>query len=184
MFETTNSPPRFLKSNCQPEICSCCYEILLSSYSRDSVSWPEGNNASTLQFSHSPPTYSSAAPRPLSFPAVNASRGARLTEFTAVFISNLSHEVTNAELESKMRTVGNPISITQGSNGKKTHAVVQFGSAAEAGKAIEKFNGTELKGWTLRIRHDRNQDSPVGAPPSKAKGGRPSDPLVVNGSNE
>lgn len=184
MWETTESPPRLRASNCKPENCTRCFDFPVDHFPQDFapvVVRTNHSQAQTYCLQHASSSTSKHVYAP--FPSVNASRGARVTELTSVFITNLNCEVTDDEIRSVMREVGKPLSVCQASIGKKTHATVEFATPEEAQRAIDTFHGKTLKGWTLRIRHDRNQDSPKEGKTLHTRNGRSAEPLIVNGSN-
>lgn len=184
MFETTQCPPCLLASNCQPGVCSRCFELPITQSTADFIPTNDhqGINALTsFQFHHPTPPIAGSTRSP--YPAVNASRGARMTELRAIFITNLNYKVTVDELREIMRRVGDPLSIRQGSSGKKTYATIEFASPQEAQRAIDTFDGKVLKEWTLRVRHDRNYDSTNRSAPPTSQSGTGAYPAIVDGSN-
>ena len=84
-----------------------------------------------------------------------------------VFVGNLSYDTTQSELESLFSKVGQVVEIflpTDRSTGRlRGFAFVELANQAGVNEAIEKLNGQELNGRSLRLSQaeDRPQRSPI-----------------------
>lgn len=79
---------------------------------------------------------------------------------TRVYVGNLSWSVSWRELKDHMKSVGDVIRadvLTSYDGRSKGCGIVEFASAAEAQKAVEELNNTELMGRQIFVREDREQ---------------------------
>ncbi|GLE10894.1 hypothetical protein PINS_up023166, partial [Pythium insidiosum] len=101
-----------------------------------------------------PPIYSQQMPPSSSYaPAAN-------NEGTTLFVGNLPYGVNWQELKDHFREAGDVehVEIPQLSDGKsRGYGIVRFVHPDDAMHAIDRFNGTELKGRTIIVRHDRGK---------------------------
>ena len=76
-----------------------------------------------------------------------------------LFIGNLSWEVTSDDLRALFADAGNVVDavvLTDKMTGRsRGFGFVEFASADEAKKAIEKFNGYDLKGRQINVNEAR-----------------------------
>jgi len=83
-----------------------------------------------------------------------------------LYVGNLAFEVTNADLEQLFSQAGvcESVSvITDRSTGQsRGFGFVEMGSNADAQRAIEQFNGHELKGRAIKVNEAREKDSSRG----------------------
>jgi hypothetical protein len=147
-------------------------------------------------YSKAAPTAVSRAPRYATGPSsaqTTVSRGAVRTEYRGVFVSNLSYDVQDKDLQKLFSTYGEITNIDHkrevktNSRGKsisrsRGNAFVTFASSEQAKKAINELNGYVWDDRSLVVRFD-TEATPVDVPSRKSKrcttdGG----PLIVDGS--
>lgn len=79
-----------------------------------------------------------------------------------LYVGNLSFEVTNKDLEELFAQAGiceSVAVITDRATGQsRGFGFVEMGSNADAQKAIEQFNGYELKGRALKVNEARDRE--------------------------
>jgi len=89
-----------------------------------------------------------------------------------VFVGNLSYDTTRSELENLFSEVGQIVEIflpTDRSTGRpRGFAFVELADQAGVIEAIEKLNGQEFNGRSLRV--SQAQDRPQGSPIAVDKG--------------
>jgi RNA recognition motif-containing protein len=72
-----------------------------------------------------------------------------------LYVGNLSYEVTGQDLEGLFAQAGTCQSVAvimdRGTGQSRGFGFVEMGSSAEAQKAIEQFNGRDLKGRALKV---------------------------------
>jgi len=93
-----------------------------------------------------------------------------------LYVGGLPYSVTEGQLEeifSKHGTVQSARVISDKFTGRsRGFGFVEMGSDAEAQKAIEALNGTELEGRTLVVNEARPQERTQGGPGGGGGGGR------------
>jgi len=94
-----------------------------------------------------------------------------------LYVGGLPYSVTEGQLEeifSKHGTVQSARVISDKFTGRsRGFGFVEMGSDAEAQKAIEALNGTELEGRTLVVNQARPQERTQGGPGGGGGGRRP-----------
>ena len=94
-----------------------------------------------------------------------------------LYVGGLTYSVTEGQLEeifSKHGTVQSARVISDKFTGRsRGFGFVEMGSDAEAQKAIEALNGTELEGRTLVVNEARPQERTQGGPGGGGGGRRP-----------
>ncbi|OGQ84843.1 MAG: RNA-binding protein [Deltaproteobacteria bacterium RIFCSPLOWO2_12_FULL_57_22] len=94
-----------------------------------------------------------------------------------LYVGGLPYSVTEGQLEeifSKHGTVQSARVISDKFTGRsRGFGFVEMGSDAEAQKAIEALNGTELEGRTLVVNEARPQERTQGGPGGGGGGRRP-----------
>ena len=123
----------------------------------------------------------------------NVDRGAVRTEYRGVFISNLSYDVQDSDIQKLFSTHGRIVKIDHkreiktNSRGKtvlrsRGNAVITFATSEEARRAIEKLDGSTWDGRTLAVRFDI-EATPIDPPGRRSKKGTmDGGPLIVDGS--
>jgi len=91
------------------------------------------------------------------------------TMATNLYVGNLSHNTTEAQVLELFKQAGNVVScklIMDKITGKsKGFAFVEMGSDAEAAKAMADFNGKEVDGRALKVNEAKPRaDRPAGGP--------------------
>ncbi|KAK5172899.1 uncharacterized protein LTR77_003020 [Saxophila tyrrhenica] len=120
-------------------------------------------------------------------------RGSVRTEYRGVFVSNLSYDVKDSDIQRLFRVYGEITKLDHkreakvNSKGKSTfrsrgNAIITFATSEQAQAAIEELDGSTWNDRMLAVRFD-TEATPVDPPPRKSKkstveGG----PLIVNGS--
>ncbi len=93
-----------------------------------------------------------------------------------LYVGNLAFEVTNKDLEELFAQAGiceSAAVITDRSTGQsRGFGFVEMGSNADAQKAIQQFDGQELKGRALKVNEARDRDSGGRGPGGGGGGGR------------
>lgn len=100
---------------------------------------------------------------------------------TKLYVGNLSFDVTERELEELFAEAGAVESVAvivdKFSGQSRGFAFVEMSSGAEAADAIQRFDGYDLKGRTLRVNEARPRpERPRGDRPGgkgSPRGGRP-----------
>lgn len=85
-----------------------------------------------------------------------------MEENNRLYVGNLSWDTTNESLQDAFSKAGSVVSasvITDRDSGRsRGFGFVEMGSAEEAQKAIEMFNGTELDGRQIVVNVSRPQE--------------------------
>ncbi len=80
-----------------------------------------------------------------------------------LYVGNLAFEVTNSDLEALFAQAGICESVAvitdRGTGQSRGFGFVEMGSNADAQKAIEQFDGYELKGRALKVNEARDRES-------------------------
>lgn len=80
-----------------------------------------------------------------------------------LYVGNLAYAVTNADLEALFSQVGAVESVAvitdKFSGQSKGFGFVEMASAADAARAIEQFNETELKGRNIKVNEARPREA-------------------------
>ncbi len=78
---------------------------------------------------------------------------------TKLFVGNLSFQTTDEDLKAEFSKAGSVTSATvikdKYSGKSRGFGFVEFGSAEDAQKAIDMFNGQDLQGRTIVVNHAR-----------------------------
>jgi RNA recognition motif-containing protein len=81
---------------------------------------------------------------------------------TKLYVGNLSPNTTEGQVLELFKQAGNVVScqliIDKATNKSKGFGFVEFGSPAEATKAIADFNGKELDGRALKVNEARPRE--------------------------
>ncbi|HVN86810.1 MAG TPA: RNA-binding protein [Candidatus Binatia bacterium] len=92
-----------------------------------------------------------------------------------LYVGNLAFEVTNSDLEELFAQAGTCESvsvITDRATGQsRGFGFVEMGSNGEAQKAIQQFDGHELKGRALRVNEARDREGGGGGGGRGPRGG-------------
>ena len=88
----------------------------------------------------------------------------RRAEGTNLYVSNLSYQTEEKDLEDKFQQFGaiKSIKIIKDANTKKSRGFgfVTFEELKDAEKAIDKLNGTEIEGREIRVEKARDSRGP------------------------
>ncbi|KAK3081231.1 hypothetical protein LTS18_008875 [Coniosporium uncinatum] len=107
---------------------------------------------------------------------INISHGVVRQEATGVFIGNLNHSVTEAELRRMLKKIAEPVECRihtkPGSSRPGGSATARFLTAEEASRVVERLDRKPHRERTLNVRLDRETTSRA-EPPA---------PAIVNGS--
>jgi RNA recognition motif-containing protein len=83
-----------------------------------------------------------------------------------LYVGNLAYSVTNADLEALFAQVGAVESVAvitdKFSGQSKGFGFVEMANAADAARAIEQFNETELKGRNIKVNEARPREAGAG----------------------
>ena len=92
-----------------------------------------------------------------------------------LYVGNLSFEVTNKDLEDLFAQAGiceSVAVITDRATGQsRGFGFVEMGSSADAQKAIQQFDGHELKGRALKVNEARDREGGGGGGGGRGPGG-------------
>lgn len=89
-----------------------------------------------------------------------------------VYVGNLSWSVSWRELKDHMKSVGDVLRadvLTSYDGRSKGCGIVEYASAAEAQKAVEELNNTELMGRQIFVREDREANAAGGGEDGQSK---------------
>jgi len=107
---------------------------------------------------------------------INVSHGIVRQDATGVFISNLNHSVTEAELRRILKKIAEPIECRihsrPGGSRPGGSATARFAIAEEASRVVDRLHHRSHRERTLNVRLDRETTSR----------GEASAPAIVNGS--
>ncbi len=92
-----------------------------------------------------------------------------------LYVGNLAYSVTNADLEALFAQVGAVESVAvitdKFSGQSKGFGFVEMTDAADAARAIEQFNETELKGRNIKVNEARPREAGGGGGGNRSGGG-------------
>jgi len=92
-----------------------------------------------------------------------------------LYVGNLAYSVTNADLESLFSQAGAVESVAvitdKFSGQSKGFGFVEMADSADAARAIEQFNETELKGRNIKVNEARPREAGGGGGPRGGGGG-------------
>jgi RNA recognition motif-containing protein len=92
-----------------------------------------------------------------------------------LYVGNLAYSVTNADLEALFAQVGAVESVAvitdKFSGQSKGFGFVEMANAADAARAIEQFNETELKGRNIKVNEARPREAGAGGGGGGNRGG-------------
>jgi cold-inducible RNA-binding protein len=92
-----------------------------------------------------------------------------------LYVGNLAYSVTNADLESLFSQAGAVESVAvitdKFSGQSKGFGFVEMTDSADAARAIEQFNETELKGRNIKVNEARPREAGGGGGPRGGGGG-------------
>ena len=92
-----------------------------------------------------------------------------------LYVGNLAYSVTNADLEALFAQVGAVESVAvitdKFSGQSKGFGFVEMADAADAARAIEQFNETELKGRNIKVNEARPREAGGGGGGNRSGGG-------------
>jgi cold-inducible RNA-binding protein len=92
-----------------------------------------------------------------------------------LYVGNLAYSVTNADLEALFAQVGAVESVAvitdKFSGQSKGFGFVEMADAADAARAIEQFNETELKGRNIKVNEARPREAGGGGGGNRGGGG-------------
>jgi RNA recognition motif-containing protein len=92
-----------------------------------------------------------------------------------LYVGNLAYSVTNADLESLFSQAGAVESVAvitdKFSGQSKGFGFVEMADSADAARAIEQFNETELKGRNIKFNEARPREAGGGGGPRGGGGG-------------
>ena len=92
-----------------------------------------------------------------------------------LYVGNLAYSVTNADLEALFAQVGAVESVAvitdKFSGQSKGFGFVEMADAADAARAIEQFNETELKGRNIKVNEAKPREAGGGGGPRGGGGG-------------
>ena len=92
-----------------------------------------------------------------------------------LYVGNLAYSVTNADLEALFSQVGAVESVAvitdKFSGQSKGFGFVEMTNGADAARAIEQFNDTELKGRNIKVNEARPRENSGGGGGNRRGGG-------------